>query len=63
MGMSETRLNEETLKRNKAIELALFEVLSLRAQALAKEGKKLEASFAGSQEEIKAILDPKEEGE
>ncbi len=52
-------MSEETLKRNQAIELALYEVLSLRAQALAKEGKKLESSFASDAEDIRAILSPK----
>ncbi len=52
-------MSEETLKRDQAIELALYEVLSLRTQALAKEGKKLESSFANDAEDIRAILSPK----
>ena len=46
-------------KRNEDIALTLYELISLRAQALAEKAKSLENSFAETKDEIEG-LQPKE---
>ncbi len=63
MTMIDPRYEKGVLRRNEAIEMSLLELLSLRAQDLARLAKSLEESFALCRDEINGVLSPAEEEE
>ena len=61
--MNNGRFEKETIERNAAISVSLYEVLGIRARDFADEAKRLQTSFEQTRDDIKMILSSEKEGE